>query len=69
MITKEAARRQVEAELRSLKLQKPMSDWDVSIFAVQMARKLPFKSGGSKLRVICDRVHEWQQITSFEPPT
>jgi hypothetical protein len=38
MITKEAARRQVETELQSLKLQKPMSDWDVSIFAVQMAR-------------------------------
>jgi hypothetical protein len=69
MITKETARRQVEAELRSLKLQKPMSDWDVSIFAVQIARKLPFKSAGSKLRVICGWVHEWQRITFFEPPT
>ena len=45
MITKEAARRQIESELQSFKLQKPMSDWDISIFAVQMARKLPFKIG------------------------
>jgi hypothetical protein len=69
MIAKDAARRQVETELRALKLQKPMNDWDVSIFAVQMARKLPFKSAGSKYRVICGWVHEWQRITFLEPPT
>jgi hypothetical protein len=47
MITKEAARRQVQSELQSLKLQKPLSDWDVSIFccangaqiAVQISRQ------------------------------
>jgi hypothetical protein len=70
MITRVAARRQLETELRSLKLQKPMSDWDVSIFAVQMSRKLPFKSGGSsRHRVICDWVHEWQRTTFLEPST
>ena len=63
MITKEAARRQIESELQSLKLQKPMSDWDVSIFAVQMARKLLFKSAGSKHRVIYGWVQEWQRVT------
>ena len=68
MITKEAARRQIESELQSFKLQKPMSDWDVSIFAVQMARKLPFKSGGkSRYRAICAWAHEWQRITFLEP--
>jgi len=64
MITKEAARRQIESELQSFKLQKPMSDWDVSIFAVQMARKLPFRSAGSsRYKVICGWVHEWQRVT------
>jgi hypothetical protein len=64
MISKEQARRQIESELQSLKLQKPMSDWDVSIFAVQMARKLPFKSAGSsRCKVICGWVHEWQRVT------
>ena len=70
MITREAARQQVEAELQSRKLQEPMGDWDVSIFAVQMARKLPFKSGGkSRYRAICDWAHEWQRTTFLEPPT
>jgi hypothetical protein len=59
MISKEQARRQVQSELQSLKLQKPMSDWDVSIFAVQMARKLPFSSAGSsRYKAICGWVHE-----------
>jgi hypothetical protein len=70
MISKEQARRQVQSELQSLKLQKPMSDWDVSIFAVQMARKLPFSSAGSsRYKAICGWVHEWQRGTFLEPPT
>ena len=40
-----------------------MDDWDASIFAVQMARKLVFKSAGSKYRVIYGWVQEWQRVT------
>jgi hypothetical protein len=35
MISKEQARRQVESELQSLKLQKLLSDWDVQRIATQ----------------------------------
>jgi len=61
MITKAEAKRQVEAELQSLKLQRRMTDLQMMVFCQRMAGSLDFRTASSKYRIIRSWVQDWQR--------
>jgi hypothetical protein len=60
MITKDKARRAVEAELQSRKLTKPMTLDQLNIFCEEMYKRLQFKSEGERLANIIKWADGWQ---------
>jgi hypothetical protein len=60
MITKDEARRAVEAELQSRKLTRPMTLEELNIFCGQMYKRLQFKSESERLADIIKWAEDWQ---------
>jgi hypothetical protein len=60
MMTKDEARRAVEAELQSRKLTKPMTLDQLNVFCGQMYKLLQFKSEGERLADIIKWAEGWQ---------
>jgi hypothetical protein len=60
MMTKDEARRAVEAELQSRKLAKPMTLDQLNIFCEEMYKRLQFKSKSERLADILKWVQGWQ---------
>jgi hypothetical protein len=60
MMTKDEARRGLEAELRSRKLVKPMTLEDLNVFCEEMYKRLEFKSHSERLADILKWARAWQ---------
>jgi hypothetical protein len=60
MMTKDEARRAVEAELQSRKLTKAMTLDQLNVFCGQMYKRLQFKSEGERLADIIKWAEGWQ---------
>ena len=60
MMTKDEARRAVEAELQSRKLTKPMSLDQLNVFCGEMYKRLEFKSESERLADIIKWAEGWQ---------
>jgi hypothetical protein len=60
MMTKDEAKRAVEAELRSRKLTKPMTLDQLNVFCGQMYKRLQFKSESERLADIIKWAEGWQ---------
>ena len=60
MMTKDEARRAVEAELQSRKLTKPMTLDQLNIFCEEMYKRLEFKSHSERLVDILKWAKAWQ---------
>ena len=60
MMTKDEARRAVEAELRSRKLTTPMTLEQLNVFCEEMYKRLEFKSRSERLVDILKWAEGWQ---------
>ena len=60
MMTKDEARRALEAELRSRKLVKPMTLEELNVFCEEMYKRLEFKSDRERLVDILKWAEGWQ---------
>jgi hypothetical protein len=60
MMTKDEARRALEAELRSRKLAKPMMLEQLNVFCEEMYKRLEFKSETERLADILKWAEDWQ---------
>ena len=60
MMTKDEARRALEAELRSRKLVKPMTLEELNVFCEEMYKRLEFKSHRERLVDILKWAEGWQ---------
>jgi hypothetical protein len=60
MMTKDEARRALEAELRSRKLVKPMTLEELNAFCEEMYKQLKFKSHSERLVDILKWAEAWQ---------
>jgi hypothetical protein len=60
MMTKDEARRALEAELRLRKLAKPMTIEELNAFCEQMYKQLEFKSDSERLADILKWAKAWQ---------
>jgi hypothetical protein len=60
MMTKDEARRALEAELRSGKLVKPMTLEELNVFCEEMYKRLEFKSDRERLVDILKWAEGWQ---------
>ena len=60
MMTKDEARRALEAELRSRKLVKPMTLEELNVFCEEMYKRLEFKSDSERLVDILKWAEGWQ---------
>ena len=60
MMTKEQAKSMVEAELRLLKLTKPMTTEEMTSFCQEMYKRLQFKSANERLADIRLWADQWQ---------
>jgi hypothetical protein len=60
MMTKDEARRAVEAELRSRKLTTPMTLEQLNVFCEEMYKKLQFRSKIERLTDILKWAEDWQ---------
>jgi len=60
MLTKDEARRVLEAELRSRKLAKPMTIGELHVFCEEMYKRLEFKSRSERLVDILKWAEGWQ---------
>ena len=60
MMTKDEARRALEAELRSRKLAKPMMLEQLNVFCEEMYKQLEFKSENERLADILKWAEDWQ---------
>jgi hypothetical protein len=67
MMTKEQAKSIVEAELRLLKLTKPMTTEEMTSFCQEMYKRLQFKSANERLADIRLWADQWQS-TIFHFP-
>jgi hypothetical protein len=60
MMTKDDARRALEAELRSRGLTKPMTLEELNVFCEEMYKRLEFKSENERLADILKWAESWQ---------
>jgi hypothetical protein len=60
MMTKDEARRALEAELRLRKLAKPMTLEQLNVFCEEMYKRLEFKSESERLADIIKWAEGWQ---------
>jgi hypothetical protein len=60
MMTKDEARRALEAELRSRQLAKPMMLEQLNVFCEEMYKRLEFKSETERLADILKWTEDWQ---------
>jgi hypothetical protein len=60
MMTKDDARRALEAELRSRELAKPMTLEELNVFCEEMYKRLEFKSENERLADILKWAEGWQ---------
>ena len=60
MMTKDEARRAVEAELQSRKLTKPMTLDQLNVLCEEMYKQLEFKSESERLADIIKWAEDWQ---------
>lgn len=60
MMTKDEARRGLEAELQSRKLVKPMTLEELNVFCEEMYKRLEFKSDRERLVDILKWAEGWQ---------
>lgn len=60
MMTKDEARRAIEAELQSRKLTKPMTLDQLNVFCEKMYKRLQFKSENERLADIMKWAGGWQ---------
>ena len=60
MMTKDEARRAVEAELQSRKLTKPLTLDQLNVFCAEMYNRLQFKSKSERLADILKWAEGWQ---------
>jgi len=59
-VTRDEARRALEAELRSRKLVKPMTLEELNVFCEEMYKRLEFKSHSERLAGILKWAEGWQ---------
>jgi hypothetical protein len=60
MMTKDEAKRALEAELRSRKLGKPMTLAELNVFCEEMYKRLQFRSHSERLADILKWAKAWQ---------